>query len=330
MHERRETTWGGALLRLGERARSRLAWCNPYSEDRVAAGLELIVQQGIPSRTAWRVAFRRAMHQTLDVPPVFEDPLARLIVGAGHGDALRNAASEDTLVLRRLRAFLAARSRFAEEELARAVSRGAGQFVILGAGLDTFALRNPYAALRVFEVDHPATQAWKQDVLGEAGLEAPPSLTFVPVDFERQSLPEALHASGFDARQPSFFSWLGVTMYLTLEAVTSVFEFVGGLRAASGLVFDYAGSQSQQSVRTQRALELFAQRMAAIGEPWTLFFEPGQLLSLLRSSGFTAVADLDGDDINRRYFAGRADGMRVGSLGHLAAARRNPEEISEM
>lgn len=153
------------------------------------------------SRTAIRVAARRAAHRILDRPPVFEDPLALAVVGA---EAAAKAASETSPAS--LRAFLAARSRFAEDELARAVERGVRQYVVLGAGLDTLAYRNPHAALglRVFEVDHPATQEWKRGRLRAAGIEIPGETVFVAVDFERQSLAEALPSAGFRLAAPAW------------------------------------------------------------------------------------------------------------------------------
>jgi methyltransferase (TIGR00027 family) len=139
-----------------------------------------------------------------------------------------------------MRLFIAARSRFAEENLATAVARGVRQYVVLGAGLDTFAHRNPFTeqGLRVFEVDYPATQAWKQRRLADAGLISPASLTFAPVDFERQTLADGLAAAGFDAAAPAFFSWLGVAVYLTRTAIRETLAFIAGLRSGGEVVFD--------------------------------------------------------------------------------------------
>ncbi|MBL8673633.1 MAG: class I SAM-dependent methyltransferase, partial [Rhodospirillales bacterium] len=139
-----------------------------------------------PSRTARDAAAQRAAHQTLEGGRVFADPFARAILGGDADPLIAAAASDDSQASMRL--FLAARSRFGEDALSGAVGRGARQIVVLGAGLDTFALRNPHTDARVFEVDHPATQAWKRERLAAAGLVAPPSLVFAPVDFERQSL----------------------------------------------------------------------------------------------------------------------------------------------
>src|SRR5580658_8858725 len=174
-----------------------------------------------PSRTALRVAMRRAAHQLFDSPKVLDDPIAVRIIGTGALEQLEaGRLREATGLARGLRAFMAARSRYAEDALARSVGRGARQYVVLGAGLDTFAYRNPYgeSALRVFEVDYPATQEWKRQQLEEARIAVPQSVTYVPVDFERQTLREGLQLARFDSTKPTFFSWLGVTMYLSEEA----------------------------------------------------------------------------------------------------------------
>src|SRR5262249_48221274 len=139
-----------------------------------------------------------------------------------------------------LRAFVVARARVTEMALERAASRGVAQFVVVGAGLDTFAYRNPYEAVHVFEVDHPATQEWKRDLLSKAAIAVPSSMTFAPVDFERQTLAEGLALAGFDDGAPAFFSWLGVTMYLTADAFSATLDFIARRPPASGVVFDYA------------------------------------------------------------------------------------------
>src|SRR5271169_5540690 len=157
------------------------------------------MQDGKFSRTAQRVAIRRAAHQLLDRPRVLDDPLALRIIGSEAAEELRSNPKEHHAFSRAFRAFMAARSRYAEDELARAVAHGVRQYVVLGAGLDTFAYRNPHPGLRVFEVDHPATQAWKREQLLAAGIAIPFSLTFVPIDFERQTLADGLVQCGFNA-----------------------------------------------------------------------------------------------------------------------------------
>jgi len=196
--------------------------------------------------------------------------------------------------------------------------------VILGAGLDTFAYRSPEAhgALRIFEVDHPATQAWKRDRLAAAGIAVPPGLQFVPVDFETQSLGARLGEAGLRADEPAFFSWLGVTMYLTSQPVMSTLRFVAeGCPRGSGIVFDYA--VPPQSVRLPGRLVYRAllRRVAAAGEPFRSFFAPPQLSAALTELGFTEVEDLGAGELNARFFSGRTDGLRVAGPARLLVAR---------
>ena len=197
------------------------------------------------------------------------------------------------------------------------------QLVVLGAGLDTFAYRNPFAGsgLRVFEVDHPATQTWKRDLLAEAGIAVPPSLSFVPLDFEERSLAAALEEAGFRVDQPAFFSWLGVVPYLTLEAAQATLAWIGGLPPGSGVVFDYAISPASLGEAQKAAFDALANRVARAGEPFQLFFEPGELGAMLTGLGFHEIEDLDAAEIDRHYFSNRADGLHVGGLAHLVSAR---------
>ena len=277
--------------------------------------------EAVPSRTAARVARRRAVHQVLDRPLVFGDPLALRIAGLEESDIRADAPREQHPFARMLRAFLAARSQFAEERVARAVERGVWQVVILGAGLDTFAYRHPYGdSIAVFEVDYPPTQAWKRRRLADAGIAIPRSTYHVPVDFERQTAFDALAAAGFDAGAPAFFSWLGVTMYLSEATVTSVLRSIASLGRGSGVAFDYATDPAKLSEEARQIIAAMALRVAAAGEPWTLFFDPGRLERSLRDLGFTHVEDLDSNAINARYFDHRVDGLRVGSIGRLLHA----------
>src|ERR1700728_3691039 len=159
------------------------------------------MEQAIASRTALSVALRRAAHQIYDSPVVFDDPIAVAILGATYAEELRRTPLRpDRPFSVALRAFLVARSRYAEDNLKRAVESGVEQYVLLGAGLDTFAYRNPYAQLRVFEIDHPATQQWKRELLQRNRIAIPKSVTYTPVDFERQSLSTQLGDAGFKHR----------------------------------------------------------------------------------------------------------------------------------
>jgi methyltransferase (TIGR00027 family) len=279
------------------------------------------MQEGKFSRTARRVAIRRAAHQLLDQPRVLDDPLALRIIGAEAEEELRSNPKEDHAFSRAFRAFMAARSRYAEDELGRAVEHGVGQYVVLGAGLDTFAYRNPHAGLRVFEVDHPDTQTWKREQLRAAGIAVPASLTFVPIDFEGQTLADGLKQSGFNAGAAAFFSWLGVTPYLTRAACMITLSFIAKMPAHSGVVFDFAVDPALLNAGQRQALDALSQRVARYGEPFQLFFDPGKLQDELKGMGFQRTEFLQGKEINERYFKERSDGLLVrGSLGHLMGA----------
>lgn len=271
-----------------------------------------------PSRTAQRVAIRRAAHQLLDDPRVFEDPLA---IAIANGES-EQPASAGQPWSRALRAFIAVRSRYAEDQLERAVDRGVQQYVVLGAGLDTFAYRNPFESrgLQVFEVDHPATQEWKRAQLQSAGIAIPPGMTFAAVDFERESLADGLLRAGFDRARPAFFSWLGVTPYLSRAAFDATIGFIASMPSTSGVVFDFAVERRLLNPMQQAALEALSARVVRAGEPFQLFFDPVELRSDLARLGFDDIEDLSGDAINARYFAGRLDGLAVSGGGHLLSA----------
>jgi methyltransferase (TIGR00027 family) len=273
------------------------------------------MQEAQPSRTAQRVAMRRATHQLLDNPRVFDDPLAIAITN-GESEQPQNAQQPYS---RSLRAFLAVRSRYAEDLLGRAVEGGIRQYVVLGAGLDTFAYRNPFqsAGLHVFEVDHPATQEWKRAQLHQAGIAIPGDMTFAAVDFERESLEIGLPRAGFDKQRPAFFSWLGVTPYLSRAAFDATIQFIASMPSNSGVVFDFAVERSLLSPPLQLALDALSARVARAGEPFRLFFDPAALTRDLEHLGLGNIEDLNGDQINARYFAGRLDGLAVSGGGHL-------------
>jgi len=278
------------------------------------------MNEGRPSRTAQRVAVRRAAHQLLDRPLVFEDPYALKIIGAGAAAATR--ARAEGRVSSSFRAFMAVRSRYSEDELARAVARGVRQYVVLGAGLDTFAWRNPWGDVRVFEVDFPSTQHWKRQRLANVGMGDPPWLTYAPVDFESQTLADGLRAAGFQEDWPAYFSWLGVTMYLTREAFEGTAAFMGTLPAGSGVAFDYAVERSELGVFERLALDHLGRKVAAMGEPFQLFFRPAELAATMRRLGFGDLEDVGRDELNARYLKDRADGLRLrGGIGRLMRAR---------
>jgi len=275
-----------------------------------------------PSRTARRVAERRAAHQLLDAPVVLKDPLALRIVGAeGPEERARLAAMEEGRLARTLRAFLAARARVAEDELARRVGEGLRQYVILGAGLDTFAYRNPFGdGLRVFEVDQESTQVWKRECLANAGIAAGGKVRYVSVDFENGDIIESLSQSGWDRQRATVFAWLGVTMYLDEDTVMRVLRAVAGLAPGTQVVFDYAVAPALLGPVERLVFDAFARRVAAAGEPWVSSFDPVRLRQHLAAAGFTRIEDLGPDTLNSRYFAERTDGMRVGALAHIISA----------
>jgi methyltransferase (TIGR00027 family) len=284
-----------------------------------------------PSRTALRVAIRRAAHQILDSPRVLEDPVAMRIIGPELAARLTaNPGEHSGIASRSLRAFLVARSRFAEDELARAVTNGVRQYVVLGAGLDTFAYRNPHAStsskssgLSVFEVDHPATQAWKREQLRAAEINIPPETVFVPVDFERETIAEGLSRVGFATEQKAFFSWLGVTPYLTDRAFTETVTYIASMPFGSGVVFDYAVPRASLKFLERLAFDRISARVATAGEPFQLFFDPKQLADRLHQTGFTHLEDLGIEELNARYFRGRTDKLRVrGALGRMISAQK--------
>lgn len=281
------------------------------------------MQAATPSRTAYRVAIRRAEHQVLDHPRIFNDPLSLRILGEDLASRIQSGRmTRQQRLSPSFRAFMAVRSRYAEDELAHAVRDGIRQYVVLGAGLDTFAYRNLHAGtLRVFEVDHPATQEWKQDLLHAAEISIPTDLVYVSADFENQTLQEALRATDFRFDIPTFFSWLGVVPYLTEGAFEETMRFVAGLPPGSAIVMDYAVPRSSLNLIERMALDALSARVAAAGEPFQLFFDPSILTFRLREMGFSTLEDLGRDAMNARYFSGRSDRFRVkGNLGHLLKA----------
>jgi len=277
------------------------------------------MQTGQPSRTALSAAAHRAAHQVLEKGRIFADPLAVRILGPYADAMVAQMAAEPKR--RGMRLFIAARTRFAEDALAAAVTRGVRQLVVLGAGLDTFAYRNPHEAvgLRVFEVDHPDTQAWKRARLAEAGITAPPSLTYTPVDFEWSSLGQGLNAAGFDPAKPSFFTWAGVVPYLTRQAVLATLGYIGALRGGAEVTFDYSYPPSSLAPDQQADQATRAETVAAAGEPWLTYFAADDLAAELRRLGFTEIEDLGPAAIAARYFGVPTWDRTKG--GHFARAR---------
>ncbi|MGW4631569.1 class I SAM-dependent methyltransferase [Nocardia sp. NPDC004415] len=254
-----------------------------------------------PSRTALITAYARAHHQVVDRPQIFTDPLAVPLLGVSAAELADNQLG-DVVSDRPRRLFFAARSRFAEDAVAEAAAAGVRQVVVLGAGLDTFAYRNPFPAVRVFEVDRPATQAWKRERLAAAGIELPDTATFVPVDFETQTLAAGLATAGFDRSGPAVFVWLGVVFYLTSHAAHATLEYIAGQGGPVEVVFDYLQpADSEEGRAHQRAR---ADRLADIGEPVFSYFTPEDIATQLRDLGFTDIDDHSALDLLTRYLDG--------------------------
>ena len=267
------------------------------------------------SKTAEAAALMRAAHLLIDgEPKILEDRFALLLIGQAYESIIRE--TRDALgspELARLRSFIVLRSRYAEEELQQAIHRNITQYVILGAGLDSFAYRRQDISdlVRVFELDHPATQQWKRTRLAELGEPLPRNLAFIPMDFEKQSLKEAMDASACDRTKPVFFSWLGVTQYLTHEAVFRTLQYVVSESSpGSQIVFQYCVPESLLD-NEDKKLHGFASRFGSNhGEPWLSYFDPGELSETLRGMGFEHVEDFGPDKAFERYFRGRTDGLR--------------------
>lgn len=278
-----------------------------------------------PSRTAFAAAAYRAVHQVSEGAFFFKDPLAVPILGVDP-DALRAdpAAGEDR---RGIRFFVVARSAIAEAALGRGVEeRGVGQLVALGAGLDTFPYRNPFGdRLKVFEVDHPATQAWKRRRLQEAGIPIPDSLTYAPVDFEREDLTERLAAAGLRPDVRTFFTWLGVVPYLTKDAIAGTLTQIGAHPGGAEVVFDYSEPREDIDPELRAHYAERAARVAALGEPFLSFFRPVELHEQLRALGFTEIDDLDAPGIIARLTGQPPQGSARKAGGHvLFAATARP------
>ena len=266
-----------------------------------------------PSATANFAAFARAAHQILDHPRIFDDPLAvRILASDGEAQVRARADNLQQPHSRALRAYLALRSRYTEDELAQAVKRGVRQYVILGAGLDTFAYRNPFsdADLRVFEVDHRATQTWKRVRLAEAQIPVPESARFVPFDFENPSLFDALGRAGFAVKKHAFFSCLGVTRYVTRKStLRTLSSIAASTPAGCEVVFDF--SLPLPFAERFRRLPARARRLLGrkAGDLFIGYFDPPKLAARLRRIGFQQVEMIGPEEINARYCAGRQDGL---------------------
>lgn len=273
------------------------------------------------SQTALGTAYLRAAHQILDgEPKLLDDPVALPLLGPDASSRIRaSAESYRTPIAAALRAHVVLRSRFAEDRLADAVSRGITQYILLGAGLDTFALRQPpwAQALRILEVDHPQTQLFKRQLMNAADLTPPANVSYLNVDFERESLQEGLlrHAVALD--QPTFFSWLGVTMYLREPAIDAVLRFVAGFPSGSEIVLTFSQPPDDKADNTAWV----AARTAAMNEPMISFFTPAAMEIKLRRAGFSGIDFLSPKESEIRYFSQRPLDLPVPKRTAIVAAQ---------
>jgi methyltransferase (TIGR00027 family) len=277
------------------------------------------MREGEFSRTALGAAGHRAAHQVLDGARIFADPLAGPVMGDELEAALVDGRDPER---RRLRLFIALRSRIAEDIALRALEGAVRQVVVLGAGLDTFGYRvAPIEGLKVFEIDHPATQSEKRRRLAAAGVAIPSHLLYAPVDFERESLGEALESAGFEPGRGAVFLWLGVTPYLTPEATLATLGFVASLPGGAQIVFDYVNPLRSIQGEARAMHEQLEARVAAIGERLIGHFETLDLHAKLRELGFDEIEDFGPRAIRQRLAPGSPPAPSEEG-GHILRARR--------
>jgi methyltransferase (TIGR00027 family) len=293
--------------------------------------------------TALVTAYARAYHATHDSPKIFDDFLAdQFYTPEEHTDFDRNLAGLLQLIDPHLAAahpdqaaalaqvmqthngpITLSRSRYAEDCLEEALRQGVQEYILLGAGFDTFAFRRPDLRdrLQIFEVDHPVTQALKRQRIALAGWEIPANLHFVPVDFNTQGIPAALLDSPYDRHQPAFISWLGVTYYLAQAVVFATLQAVAGIaQKGSQIVFDYMDADAFIPIKAGKRIQLMQMIAGMVGEPMKAGFDPAALAHDLHHLGLRLVADLGPAEIEARYFQGRADAYHAFEHVHFARA----------
>jgi methyltransferase (TIGR00027 family) len=279
-------------------------------------------QSEVPDSTAVRVALWRAMHVRVDSPPhVIEDEIGLRLAAPDEGWQRR--PDMDPRGTSGFRAAIVARARFIEDLVAEQVGHGVAQYVVLGAGLDTFAQRRPEIAarLRVFEIDQPGTQAWKRRRLIELGYGIPDRLRLVPVDFEAGAdWWERLSDAGFDPGRPTVVACTGVTMYLTKDATAATLRRLAGLAPGSTLAMTFMLPAELVDDADRPALEATKPQAQAAGTPFISFYAPQEMLALARDAGFKDVHHVSGTALAERYFADRTDGLRPSSGEDLLLA----------
>jgi methyltransferase (TIGR00027 family) len=280
------------------------------------------------SMTAMGTALMRAIHTRLDRPALIDDPWGDRLILADERDAMLAVAGADDLdaALRAHPSYgtVILRTRYAEDALAEAVARGVRQYVIVGAGMDSYGLRQPPLAhdLEIFEVDHPATQEFKVRRLSDCGIALPPGLHLVPADLSETGLDAALATSSFRPDGPAFFSWLGVTPYLTREANLATLRAISSCApSGSELVFTYIDQGVFDPDADHGPLQEARAALASAGEPWVSGFHPAQLADDLRAAGLELVEDLGPEELHARYCADRTDGLTPSASAHVARAR---------
>ncbi len=265
-----------------------------------------------PDGTAVRVALWRAMHVQVDSPPhVLEDEIGLRLAAPDEGWLSRPDMDPHGASL--FRAAIVARARFIEDLVAEQAGNGVGQYVILGAGLDTFAQRRPEIASRllVFEVDQPGPQAWKRQRLVELGFGIPEWLRLVPVDFEAgDAWRQRLAAAGFEADRPAVVASTGVSMYLTKDAIAATLRQVAALAPGSVLAMTFLLPLDLMAPEVRPGFQLAEKGARASGTPFLSFFTPTEMLALAREAGFREAQHVSAAALTQRYFAGRTDGLR--------------------
>jgi methyltransferase (TIGR00027 family) len=263
------------------------------------------------------VAIWRAAHQLIEKPLIFEDSIALRILGDAQQDIVTNLDKHQDLLSAAMRIAIVVRSRFAEDE--RALS-GCTQYVILGAGLDTYAYRSQMFSETVFEIDHPKVQIIKQQLLKQNNIEPKVTVNYVGCDFEQQSLASCLAEAGFYKNKKTFFSWLGVVPYLTEKSIIETLEFISSCAPGSKCVFDYIVEPNMLNQMENMVLQMLGAQLAAGGEPLKSFYSPDKIREILLTAGFKDVMDIDADYLNERYLSASDYAVKHGRVTRMAVA----------
>lgn len=276
------------------------------------------------SGTAFGTLYMRAIHQLLDAQPlILDDPPALTLLGKDKVKEIqKNHKHHRTPAASSLRAHIVLRSRFTEDRLSEAVNRGVSQYIILGAGFDTFAFRQPAWAhkLKIIEIDQPATQAQKISRLKDTGMNIPSNVQLSDIDFERESLLDGFKRQGISLTEPSFFSWLGVTMYLQEAAIDAVLKAVARFPVKSEIVFTFSQPPETLSEKENKFHASLSQIVANSKEPFVSFFKPTDIEKKLHDIGFKSMGILSGEDADKRYFSNRPRDLHITKRSLVAYA----------